>query len=318
MMKQTHQTTLRAAVALHGIGVHSGKDVRVILHPAEANHGIMFLRTGLPGGRERLIEARHLAVSATALCTVVGDEATGSVSTVEHLMAALRGLGVDNVLVEIDGPEMPILDGSSAPFVEAIDEAGVVKLKAMRRYLKILKPVRITNGKAFSELLPNDRGFKLDVDIDFPTPVIGRQRMIVDLSPSAFRHDIAGARTFGFMSDVEKLWKMGFARGSSLENSVAIGDEGILNPEGLRYSDEFVRHKLLDAVGDLSLAGLPLLGTYRSYCGGHKMNFLVLEALFADRSNYAIVEAGSPRRESAYGEAGASHGVAAVYAHEAR
>lgn len=309
-MKQSHQTTLKSAVALSGIGVHSGKEVQVVLHPADVNHGIKFLRTGLDNGAERLIEGRHTQVSATALCTVVGNHESGAVSTIEHLMAALTGLGVDNVLVEIDGAEMPILDGSAAPFVEAIDQVGLVRQKAIRRYLKVLKPVRVENGKAFSELLPNERGFRLDVDIDFETPVIGRQRMVVDLSPSVFRRDISRARTFGFMSDVEKLWKVGFALGSSLENSVAIDSDRILNPEGLRYPDEFVRHKLLDAVGDLSLAGSPLLATYRSYCGGHKMNFLVLEALFADRSNYALIEAQAPR-EKVYTEVGAALGAMA-------
>ena len=302
-MKQSQQTTLRAAVTLVGTGVHSGDEVKMILHPAEANHGIAFLRTGLPGGLDRLIDARHLAVTATELCTVIGDRDTGAVATIEHLMAALTGLGIDNVLVEIDGPEVPILDGSSAPFIDAIDQVGIAMQGVTRRYLKVLKPVRVTQGKAFAELLPNERGFRLDVEIDFPTPVIGRQRKVVDLSPSVFRRDISRARTFGFMRDVEKLWSAGFALGASLENTVAIGDDGIMNPEGLRYGDEFVRHKLLDAVGDLSLAGLPLLGTYRSYCGGHRMNFSVLEALFSSRSNYAIVDA-VPRREPSYADLG--------------
>jgi UDP-3-O-[3-hydroxymyristoyl] N-acetylglucosamine deacetylase len=234
---------------------------------------------------------------------VIGDRDTGAVATIEHLMAALSGLGIDNVLVEIDGPEVPILDGSSAPFIDAVDQVGIAVQGATRRYLKVLKPVRVTQGKAFAELLPNDRAFRLDVEIDFPTPVIGRQRKVVDLSPSVFRREISRARTFGFMRDVEKLWSAGFALGASLENTVAIGDDGIMNPEGLRYADEFVRHKLLDAVGDLSLAGLPLLGTYRSYCGGHRMNFSVLEALFSNRSNYAIVDA-VPRREPGYAELG--------------
>jgi UDP-3-O-[3-hydroxymyristoyl] N-acetylglucosamine deacetylase len=298
-MKQSHQTTLRAAVTLVGIGVHSGDEVKMILHPAEVNHGIAFLRTGLPGGVDRLIDARHLAVTATELCTVIGDRESGAVATIEHLMAALTGLGIDNVLVEIDGPEVPILDGSSAPFIDAIDQVGIVAQSATRRYLKVVKPVRVAQGKAFAELLPNERAFRLDVEIDFPTPVIGRQRKAVDLSPSVFRREISRARTFGFMRDVERLWTAGFALGASLENTVAIGDDGIMNPEGLRYSDEFVRHKLLDAVGDLSLAGLPLLGTYRSYCGGHRLNFSVLEALFSSRSNYAIVDA-VPRREPGY------------------
>ncbi|MET0743952.1 MAG: UDP-3-O-acyl-N-acetylglucosamine deacetylase, partial [Microvirga sp.] len=148
---------------------------------------------------------------------------------------------------------------------------------------------------------PHERGFKLDVEIDFPTAVIGRQRRAIELSPSVFRREISRARTFGFMRDVEKLWGAGFALGASLDNTVAIGDDGILNPEGLRYADEFVRHKILDAVGDLALGGLPIVGAYRSYCGGHRMNFLVLEALFANRSNYAIVD-GSTRREPAYAE----------------
>ena len=300
-MKQSHQTTLRAAVTLVGIGVHSGDEVKMILHPAEVNHGIAFLRTGLPGGLDRLIDARHLAVTATELCTVIGDRESGAVATIEHLMAALTGLGIDNVLIEIDGPEVPILDGSSAPFIEAIDQVGIAVQNTARRYLKVLKPVRVTQGKAFAELLPNERAFRLDVEIDFPTPVIGRQRKAIDLSPSVFRREISRARTFGFMRDVEKLWSAGFALGASLDNTVAIGDEGIMNPEGLRYSDEFVRHKLLDAVGDLSLAGLPLLGTYRSYCGGHRLNFSVLEALFANRSNYAIVDA-VPRRETSYAD----------------
>jgi UDP-3-O-[3-hydroxymyristoyl] N-acetylglucosamine deacetylase len=302
-MKQSQQTTLRAAVSLSGAGVHSGDDVRIILHPAEADHGIAFLRTGLSGGIDRLIDARHLAVTATELCTVIGDRESGAVATIEHLMAALSGLGVDNVLVEIDGPEVPIMDGSAAPFIDAIDQAGIVSLNASRRYIKVLKAVRVTQGKGFAELLPNERAFRLDVEIDFPTPVIGRQRKAVDLSPSLFRRDIARARTFGFMRDVEKLWSAGFALGASLDNTVAIGENGVINPEGLRYADEFVRHKVLDAVGDLSLAGLPLLGTYRSYCGGHRLNFAVLEALFSSRANYAIVEPGA-RRETGYAEIG--------------
>jgi UDP-3-O-[3-hydroxymyristoyl] N-acetylglucosamine deacetylase len=302
-MKQSHQTTLRAAVSLSGVGVHSGDEVKIILHPAEANHGIAFLRTGLSGGNDRLIDARHLSVTATELCTVIGDRETGAVATIEHLMAALTGLGVDNVLVEIDGPEVPIMDGSSAPFVDAIDQVGIVATGAGRRYLKVLKPIRITQGKAFAELLPNDRAFRLEVEIDFPTQFIGRQRKAVDLSASVFRREISRARTFGFMRDVEKLWGAGFALGASLENTVAIGEDGIINPEGLRYADEFVRHKLLDAIGDLSLAGLPLLGTYRSYCGGHRLNFSVLEALFSSRSNYAVVEVGT-RRETGYADIG--------------
>lgn len=299
-MKQNQQTTLSAPVTLTGCGVHSGDEVRVVLHPAEANHGVVFLRTGLPGGRDRLIDARHVAVSATELCTVIGERETGAVATIEHLMSALYGAGVDNVLVEIDGVEVPILDGSAAPFVEAIDRAGLALCKAPRRYLKVLKPVRASQGKAFAELRPDD-AFRLDVEIDFGDSVIGRQRRALTLSSSVYRRELARARTFGFMRDVERLWKAGFALGASLENTVAVGDDGVVNPEGLRYPDEFVRHKMLDAVGDLALAGLPLLGAYRSFCGGHRLNFAVLEALFADRANYTMVE-GRTRRETGYAE----------------
>src|SRR5919107_760247 len=198
-MKQQRQTTLGAPVVLSGPGVHSGADVKIVLHPAEPDHGIVFLRTGLPGGRDRLIDARHLSVTATELCTVVGERESGAVATIEHLMSAFYGLGVDNALVEIDGPEVPILDGSAAPFVDAIDRVGLVTVGAPRRYLKILKTVRIACGNAFAELRPNDRGFRMDIEIDFENPVIGRQRRILDLSSSRYRREVSRARTFGFM-----------------------------------------------------------------------------------------------------------------------
>jgi UDP-3-O-[3-hydroxymyristoyl] N-acetylglucosamine deacetylase len=297
-------------VSLEGIGVHSGKPVSLTLHPTESDTGIVFLRTNLDGGREREIAAVHDNVIDTRLCTVVGDPARGSVATIEHLMAALRGLSIDNVVVEIDGPEMPIMDGSSRPFVEAIDQAGLVTLKSRRRSIKILKPLRVEMGRAYAELAPSDRGFQLDVEIDFETQLIGRQRRILDLAPDTFRRDLSGARTFGFVKDVEQLWKMGLALGSSLENSIALGDDRILNPEGLRWADEFVRHKTLDAIGDLALAGAPLIGRFRSYCGGHKLNFLMLEALFADPDAWTYVQAPA-RRETGYAELGAGLAAAA-------
>ena len=302
-MKSNQQTTLRAPVTLVGTGVHSGDDVRVVLHPAEAGHGVAFLRTGMSGRGDRLIDARYLAVSATELCTVIGDRESGAVATIEHLMSALYGLGVDNVLVEVDGVEIPILDGSSAPIVEAIDSVGLTTCGAARRYLKVLKNVRASRGDAYAELRPIDRGFRIDVEISFDNPLIGRQRKAIDVSGPTYRKELARARTFGFMRDVERLWKAGFALGASLENTVAIGEDAIINPECLRYADEFVRHKMLDAVGDLALAGWPIIGAYRSYCGGHRLNVAVLEALFADRSNYTILD-GAPRRESGYAELG--------------
>ena len=296
-MKLTAQTTLADRLCLSGIGVHSNAPASLNLLPAEADTGIVFRRTGLKGRADREISAKWSNVSMTELCTVIGDPATATISTIEHLLAAFSGLGIDNVIVEVDGPEVPIMDGSAAEFVEAIDQVGTVVLSAQRRYLRILKPVRIEQGRAFSELRPSSDGFKLEVEIDFPSNMIGRQTLSMLLTPHNFRRELARARTFGFLRDVERLWKAGFALGASLENTVALDDERILNPEGLRFTNEFVRHKTLDAVGDLALAGAPILGTYRSYCGGHKMNVAVLEALFADKSSYEFVEA--PRVRSA-------------------
>lgn len=284
------QTTIGELVRIVGIGVHSGAQVSLTLHPADPDTGIVFLRTGLPQGREVEISAEWKNVSATDLCTMVGDPRGASVATIEHLMAALRGLGVDNVIVEIDGGEVPVMDGSSEAFVEAIDQVGLVKQAARRRFIKILKPIRVENGNGWCELKPYD-GQRYEVTIDFADPVIGRQFFGVDLSAEAFRSQIARARTFGFVKDLEKLLPMGLCRGSSLENSVAIKDGRVLNPEGLRFVDEFVRHKLLDAIGDLSLSGAPIQGHFRSYKGGHRLNFMTLQALFADPTAWTLVDA---------------------------
>jgi len=285
---------LRERAIISGVGVHSAVPAQIVLQPADADSGVVFLRTGLPGGRERLLEARRSNVTQTSLCTVLGDATGASVGTVEHLLAALSGLQIDNALIEVDGPETPIMDGSAAAFVEAIDQAGVVHQSRPRRYLKVLKPVRVERDGAYAEFSPADHGFQLDVEIDFPSRAIGRQRRVFNVDAPTFRREIARARTFGFVGDVQRLWQAGFALGSSLENSVAIDGDEIINPEGLRYADEFVRHKALDAIGDLSLAGAPILGFYRTYRPGHKLNAMALEALFKDRSAYAFLEA-SPK-----------------------
>lgn len=288
------QTTLADRVELRGCGVHSGSIASIILHPAAANEGISFLRTDKAGPAAKPVSARHRNVATTELATVIGDPSVSSVSTIEHLMAALYGMGVDNALVEIHGPEVPILDGSAEPFVDAIEDVGVVELDAPRRYIKVLKTVRIENGEQFGEFTPAD-GFFLDISIDFATSQIGKQRIDLEVTPDQFRDELCRARTFGFMSDVKRLWEAGYALGASLENTLVFGDDGVVNPEGARYDDECVRHKALDAVGDLALAGLPILGSYRSRRGGHRLNAAVLGALLADASNYVIVEA-TPRR----------------------
>ncbi len=301
------QTTLADQITLTGIGVHSGKPASITLVPADAGTGILFQRTDVDGAAE--MPALWKNVTQTSLQTVLGNPAENGMSTVEHLMAAVRGLGIDNLIIEIDGPEMPIMDGSSAVFVDAIDQVGLKRLDRGRRYLKVKKTVRVDNGSAWCELRPNDRAH-FDITIDFDTPLIGRQRFASDMTPEVFRTELARARTFGNVKDVEQLWKMGFALGSSLENSVAISEDKVLNPEGTRWPDEFARHKALDAVGDLSLAGLPILGMYCSYKGGHKMNHSILVKLFADKDAYEIVEAPA-FRESGHAETVAGLAAAA-------
>jgi UDP-3-O-[3-hydroxymyristoyl] N-acetylglucosamine deacetylase len=287
------QSTIAREIELQGVGVHSGAPVTIVLHPAEADVGHRFM-VSKRGRIVAEIPANVDYVKNLTLCTVIGDETGVTVGTVEHLLAALRGLGIDNCYIEIEGKEVPIMDGSSQAFVQAIDDVGTRALSAPRKYIKVLKPIRVDDGDCWGELVPHS-GFHLDIQIDFETKVIGSQRMAWEMSPSVFRNELARARTFGFMSDVEKLWKAGLALGASLDNSVAIGDGKIINPEGLRYPKEFVRHKMLDAVGDLALAGRPILGSYRSVRGGHRLNAHVLQAMFADSSAWTLVEAPKAR-----------------------
>ncbi len=294
------QATIADQITLTGIGVHSGAPVSMTLQPADADTGIVFQVTDPRSGKEAEIVADWRSVTATELATVLAAPNGVSIATVEHLMAALRGLSIDNAIVEIEGVEVPVMDGSSGAFVDAIDGVGRVVQSRPRRYIEVLKPVRVERGDAFGELLPHDH-WQLDVTIDFPTPLIGRQSFQSELTPAVFRRELSRARTFGMVSDVEKLWKLGYARGSSLENSVAIAEDRILNPEGTRWADECVRHKTLDAVGDLALAGLPLLGHYRSFKGGHRLNYSVLEKLFADASAWRVVE-GAVRRTVGHAE----------------
>ena len=285
--------------------------------PAEANTGIVFVRLGLNGRPDREVRADFRAVTATEFATVIGDAEGPLCSTAEHVLAALTGLGVDNAIIEIDGPEVPIMDGSAAPFVAAIDQAGVVTLAATRRFTKVLKPVRVAQGDAYGELRPYSHGFRVDIEIDFKHPMIGRQSVGIEVDPANFRHELARARTFGFMRDVAKLWNAGYALGASFENTLVITEDRVLNPEGLRFADEFVRHKALDAIGDLSLAGAPLLCAYRSVRGGHSLNHAVVSALMADRSAWTVVEAAPAPRRVVRGHADAAAGmVAPAYAPE--
>jgi UDP-3-O-[3-hydroxymyristoyl] N-acetylglucosamine deacetylase len=289
-MKVAGQTSLREQATLFGVGIHSGLPVTLNIHPADPGTGLRFIRTGIEGRQDREIPACMAAVTATEFATVLGDATGPLISTAEHVLAALSGLGVDNAIVEIDGPEAPIMDGSAAPFVAAIDGVGLEISKESRRYIKVLKRVRVALGEAYGEIEPNARGFRVEAEVSFEHALIGRQSLAIDVKPESFRREIARARTFGFMRDVTSLWNSGYALGASLENTLVVTDTRILNPEGLRFRDEFVRHKMLDAIGDLALAGAPLLATYRSVRGGHKLNYAVLCALMSDRTAWMWTE----------------------------
>jgi len=302
-MKFNRQTTLRSQATVTGVGVHSGLPVNLTIGPAPVDAGFIFVRTGLEGG-EREIVASAESVIATEFATVLGDAEGPLVSTAEHVLAALRGMGVDNAAIEIDGPEVPIMDGSAAAFVAAIDQAGIVAQPAMRRFLQILKPVAVTLGDSVGAFRPFAGGFRAEVEIDFANPVIGKQSYALELSPERFRREISRARTFGFLNDFARLSSAGFALGSSFENTVVFDDERLLNTEGLRHADECARHKVLDVIGDLALAGLPLLGAFRSVRGGHKLNHAALTALLADRTAWRVVEGDAPRRSRVPAEAG--------------
>jgi UDP-3-O-[3-hydroxymyristoyl] N-acetylglucosamine deacetylase len=254
------------------------------------------VRCGVDGQPDRELSANYHSVTATEFATVLGDQNGPAVSTTEHVLAALHGLGIDNAVVEVDGPEVPIMDGSAAPFVAAIDQVGIVSLAASRRYIQVLKPVRVAKGESYGELRPHPRGLRIETEIEFDHPLIGRQSCAMDIEPDLFRRELARARTFGFMRDVAKLWSAGYALGASFENTVVIAENRVLNPEGVRFHDEFVRHKAVDAIGDLALSGAPLIGAYRSVRGGHKLNHAVLTALMSDRSAWAYVEIPEIRR----------------------
>src|SRR6202008_3897515 len=214
-------------------------------------------RCGADGQPDRELRAHFRSVTATEFATVLGDKNGPAISTTEHVLAALHALGVDNAVIEVDGPEVPIMDGSAAPFVAAIDQAGILTQSGSRRFIQVLKPVQVAMGDSFGELRPYAAGFRAEIEIDFVNPVIGRQSYTLDLSPERFRREISRARTFGFMNEVAHLWSAVFAPGASFENSVVFDDPRLLNTEGLRYSDEGVRHKVLDVIGALALAGLP-------------------------------------------------------------
>ena len=282
------QNTIKARVSLQGVGLHSGKDIELSLIPAAEDTGIVFVRTDV-NDKNNIIPAKWDHVADTQLCSVIANEDGISVGTIEHLMSALRGMNVDNVRIELDGAEVLVMDGSAMPFVKLIEEAGVEAQSAPRKVIRILKDVTVEKDGKRVTLSPAE-GAVFGGEIEFDHPEIGAQNYEVQLLNGNFRHDIAEARTFGFLKEVEWMRSQGLALGGSLDNAIVLNDDGVMNPNGLRFDDEFIRHKLLDAIGDLYLAGAPIQGAYDGYKAGHEMNNLILHALFADESAYEIVE----------------------------
>ncbi|NNG04322.1 MAG: UDP-3-O-acyl-N-acetylglucosamine deacetylase [Inquilinus sp.] len=274
------QKTLKSRIHCTGIGLHTGARVNMTLLPADINSGLVFVRTDVAEDRA-VVPARWDGVSDTTLCTVVSNEHGTTVGTVEHLMAALRGCGIDNAAIELDGPEVPIMDGSAAPFVFLIESAGMAAQPAVRRAIRVLKTVEVRDGDKLARLTPA-AGFSFSFEIDFPDPVVRRQKGTIRLANGAFKSDLARARTFGFLKDVEYLRSRGLARGGSLDNAVVINRGRVMNEGGLRFEDEFVRHKILDSIGDLYLAGAPILGHFHGDKSGHALNNQLLRRLFAD------------------------------------
>ena len=282
------QNTLKNKVSIQGVGLHSGKDITLTLYPADVDAGITFIRSDITE-KDNIIPAYWDNVVDTQLCTVIGNKDGVTVATIEHLMSALRGCNIDNVRVELDGAEVPVMDGSAMPFVNMIEDAGTKNQTKMRKVIRVLKDVTVEKDGKTVTLNPAD-GAVFGGEIEFDHPEIGSQYFETRLLNGNFKHDIAEARTFGFLHEVEWMRSQGLALGGSMDNAIILDRDNVMNPDGLRFENEFIRHKLLDAIGDLYLAGAPIMGAYDGYKGGHEMNNLILHALFADESAYEIAE----------------------------
>ena len=282
------QQTIKNKTTICDVGLHSGHEITMHLVPAVENHGIVFMRTDITDG-DNIIPARWDMVVDTKLCTVIGNKNGATVGTIEHLMSALRGCGIDNLLIEIDGPEVPAMDGSAMPFVEAVEKAGIQTQEMPKRAIRILKSITVEEDDKRVTLNPDEESVFAG-EIEFDHDEIGNQKFETQLLNGNFKHDVAGARTFGFFHEVEWLRSQGLALGGSLDNAIVLDADGIMNPEGLRFSNEFIRHKVLDAVGDLYLAGGPILGSYDGIKAGHAMNNAILHELFSSDENWEYVD----------------------------
>jgi UDP-3-O-[3-hydroxymyristoyl] N-acetylglucosamine deacetylase len=280
------QCTIDKTVSVSGIGLHTGALINMTLRPAETDTGIVFHHHD--GTQITAIKACAENIVDTRLATVLG-RGTARISTVEHLLATLSAYGIDNLHIDIDGPEVPVMDGSAAPFASLIESAGLRKLSKSRVYLAIRQPLTVTDGEKRVNIIPS-RFFRMTFDIAFEHPCVALQQRSVKVTPECFRRELAPARTFGFLRDVERLKAVGLARGGSLDNAIVIDDQRILNPEGLRFPDEFVRHKILDAIGDLSLVGYPILGHVRAYRAGHEINRQLVQKILDNPHCWQLIE----------------------------
>jgi UDP-3-O-[3-hydroxymyristoyl] N-acetylglucosamine deacetylase len=281
-----NQQTIEESISISGIGLHSGNLVEIKLLPAEVDHGIKFIR--IDKKTDNVIDAVWSNVSETVLSTTISNQSGIKISTIEHLMSALSGLHIDNLIIYINASEVPIMDGSSKPFVDLIENVGIKVQNKKRKLLNIKKTIEVKKDNSSAKIIPSNQ-FSIDFEIDFPSQLVSKQSCQLQLINGNYKTDIAAARTFGFEKDVEYLRSNGLALGGSLENAVVVGENEILNKEGLRYSDEFVRHKILDSIGDLYLAGSPIIGYFFGNKSGHHLNNQLLRKLFSDELNYEYI-----------------------------
>ncbi|MCT4611350.1 MAG: UDP-3-O-acyl-N-acetylglucosamine deacetylase [Pelagimonas sp.] len=305
------QSTLCSEIIFEGVGLHSGKPARMILRPAEANFGVWFRRTDVDDA-DQYIPALWHRVETSPLCTLIVNDSGIAVSTVEHIMAALAGCGVHNALIEIDGPEAPILDGSSVPFVRGILDAGVRKLAEPVKAIEILKTVEVRSDSGWARLSPNDRGLRMDFEIIFSDAAIGAQKKTLQLANGAFVRELSSSRTFCRASDVDAMRAAGKALGGTYENAVVVDGDKVLSPGGLRHDDEAVRHKMLDALGDLALAGAPIVGHYEGHKAGHAMTNALLHELFATPGSFRFVQCDAAQADQLPGAGVEAHEIPAV------
>ena len=282
----SNQQTIRKSFSLNGIGLHSGKKVKITVEPAKVNNGIKFIRTDLT--KDNIVPALWSNVSSTNLCTTISNEKGVSVSTIEHLMSSLSGMHIDNANILINNLEVPIMDGSSLPFVEELENSGIEIQEIHRKIISVKKKILVSNNDSYAKITPNKQ-FSIDFEIDFESQLVSKQACQLQLINGNYKTDVSSARTFGFEKDVDYLQANGLALGGSLDNAVVVGEKDILNKEGLRFNDEFVRHKILDSIGDLYLAGKPIQGYFYGSKSGHFLNNQLLKELFSDKSNFNII-----------------------------